>query len=125
MAANNIYLIWGAHGWIGSQLITMLQSQGKSVHGTTARMHEQSQVREVLDSIKPTHVINCAGKTGRPNVDWCEDHKLETMESNGLGTLMVTYECEKRGIHCTVIATGCIYTSEYDETRTRVVGKPL
>jgi hypothetical protein len=26
--------------------------------------------------VKPTHVINAAGLTGRPNVDWCEDHKV-------------------------------------------------
>jgi hypothetical protein len=25
---------------------------------------------------KPTHVINAAGVTGRPNVDWCEDHQV-------------------------------------------------
>lgn len=88
-------------------------------------MHEQSQVRSTLDTLKPTHVINCAGKTGRPNVDWCESHKLETMESNGLGTHMLAYECEKRGIHCTVLATGCIYTSVYNEDRTKVLSKAL
>lgn len=25
---------------------------------------------------KPTHVLNAAGITGRPNVDWCETHKV-------------------------------------------------
>lgn len=29
-----------------------------------------------LDAAKPTHVINAAGVTGRPNVDWCESHKV-------------------------------------------------
>lgn len=106
-SSSPIFLIWGAKGWIGSQLIDLLKQQGQTVHGTTVRMQEQSEVRRVLDEIQPTHVINCAGKTGRPNVDWCESHKLETMESNGLGTHMVAYECEKRGVHCTVVATGC------------------
>lgn len=27
--------------------------------------------------VKPTHVLNAAGLTGRPNVDWCEDHKVD------------------------------------------------
>ena len=27
--------------------------------------------------VKPTHVLNAAGLTGRPNVDWCEDHKVK------------------------------------------------
>jgi hypothetical protein len=26
--------------------------------------------------VKPTHVLNAAGLTGRPNVDWCETHKV-------------------------------------------------
>lgn len=26
--------------------------------------------------VKPTHVVNCAGKVGTPNVDWCETHKV-------------------------------------------------
>ena len=26
--------------------------------------------------MKPTHVLNAAGVTGRPNVDWCESHKV-------------------------------------------------
>jgi hypothetical protein len=32
-------------------------------------MHLELQVR-------PTHVLNAAGVTGRPNVDWCESHKV-------------------------------------------------
>jgi len=30
----------------------------------------------LLLQVKPTHVLNAAGLTGRPNVDWCEDHKV-------------------------------------------------
>ena len=29
-----------------------------------------------LPQFKPTHVLNAAGLTGRPNVDWCESHKV-------------------------------------------------
>ncbi|KAK4499051.1 hypothetical protein PRZ48_009563 [Zasmidium cellare] len=125
MSTSPIFLIWGAEGWIGSQLLQLLQQQGKTVHGTTTRMHDQAAVRATLDSVKPTHVINCAGKTGRPNVDWCEDHKLETMESNGLGVHMLVYECEKRGVHCSVLATGCIYTSTYTPDNSTLLSAPF
>ena len=40
-----------------------------------------------LEDFKPTHVLNCAGVTGRPNVDWCEDNKEATIRSNVIGTL--------------------------------------
>ena len=29
-----------------------------------------------IQQFKPTHVLNAAGLTGRPNVDWCETHKV-------------------------------------------------
>ncbi|MEK7136745.1 MAG: sugar nucleotide-binding protein, partial [Patescibacteria group bacterium] len=54
-------------------------------------------------------VINCAGKTGSPNVDWCEDHKEETLRSNTLGPLVLLGECGKRDIHFVHLSTGCIY----------------
>jgi dTDP-4-dehydrorhamnose reductase len=46
-------------------------------------------------------------------VDWCEDHKAETVSANVIGVLNLSDLCEERGIHCTVFATGCIF--EYDE----------
>ncbi|KAF1816665.1 epimerase/hydratase [Eremomyces bilateralis CBS 781.70] len=111
--AENVYLIWGANGWIAGILKGLLESKGKQVHATTARMENRDDVMKVLDEYKPTHVFNCAGCTGRPNVDWCEDNKEATVRSNAIGTLNLTDCCFMEGIHITVFATGCIYT--YDE----------
>jgi dTDP-4-dehydrorhamnose reductase len=66
-------------------------------------------VQGALDGHKPDVVINCAGKTGRPNVDWCEDHPTETFRSNVLGPLVLLEECRKRGIYWVHLSTGCIY----------------
>ena len=104
---ENIFLIWGEHGWIAGLLIDLLTRLDKDVHSTAVRMEDQADVHRVLDAIKPTHVINCAGKTGRPNVDWCENNKLETIESNVTGTLILARACNDRGIHLTTLATGC------------------
>lgn len=113
MATNgtkaNKFLIWGGRGWVAGHLEEILKSQGKQVFTTTVRMEDRESVKAELDRIKPTHVLNCAGCTGRPNVDWCEDHKEETIRSNVIGTLNLTDCCYLAGIHCTVFATGCIY----------------
>jgi nucleoside-diphosphate-sugar epimerase len=77
-------------------------------------MQNREAVQNELERIKPTHVLNAAGSTGRPNVDWCEDHKEETIRNNVIGTLNLADCCYERGIHITVFATGCIYA--YDET---------
>lgn len=111
--STNRFLIWGGEGWVAGHLKTLLESQGKEVHTTTIRMENREAVLAELDRVKPTHVLNAAGCTGRPNVDWCEDNKETTIRSNVIGTLNLTDACFLKGIHVTVFATGCIY--QYDE----------
>jgi len=72
----------------------------------------QDIIKEIEDT-KPDYVINAAGITGKPNVDWCEDHKQETVRTNLVGTLNLMDIAFQRNIHTTNITTGCIY--EYDE----------
>ncbi|KAF5967097.1 dTDP-glucose 4 6-dehydratase [Fusarium coicis] len=110
---QNRFLIWGGHGWIAGLLKDLLLRQGKEVYTTTIRMEDRENVAKALEVLKPTHVLNAAGCTGRPNVDWCEDNKAQTVISNVIGTLTLADECSRRDIHCTVFATGCIY--QYDE----------
>src|SRR5688572_29408063 len=57
------------------------------------------QVRESLQKFRPDVVINCAGRCGSPNIDWCEDHKLETIRSNLLGPLVLLQECARAGVY--------------------------
>jgi NAD dependent epimerase/dehydratase family len=101
------YLIWGGDGWIAGLLYDLLRSQGKDVAKTTIRMENRELVDLELNYRMPTHVLNCAGVTGRPNVDWCEDNKEATIRSNVIGTLNLADCCFEKGIHCTVFATGC------------------
>ena len=117
MATNgssaNRFLIWGGEGWVAGHLKALLEKQGKEVFTTTVRMQDREGVIAELEKVKPTHVLNAAGCTGRPNVDWCEDNKEATMRSNVIGTLNLADCCWLKGIHCTVFATGCIY--QYDD----------
>ena len=73
-----------------------------------------------IEKCKPTHVLNAAGVTGRPNVDWCESNKQETLRTNVLGTLTVADICQTKNIHHLLYATGCIF--EYDEAH-KIGGK--
>ncbi|KAI9850998.1 MAG: hypothetical protein M1838_004690 [Thelocarpon superellum] len=110
---GNIFLIWGGAGWVAGHLKELLTKQGETVHSTTVRMENRESVLAELERVKPTHVLNCAGCTGRPNVDWCEDNKEATVRSNVIGTLNLTDCCFLKNIHITVFATGCIYA--YDD----------
>lgn len=64
--------------------------------------------------VKPTHVLNAAGVTGRPNVDWCETHQIETIRANVIGCLNLADVTNAHGIHMTYYGTGCIF--HYDDT---------
>lgn len=106
------YLLFGKTGWLGGMLIEMLTAAGKEVVLANSRTENRESVAAELDEHQPTHVINAAGQTGRPNVDWCETHQQEALRSNVLGSMTVSDLCDARGIHCTLYATGCIF--EYD-----------
>ena len=88
-------------------------SGGIEVKNADSRLENREDVAREIDEYKPSHVLNAAGITGRPNIDWCEDHRPETIRTNVIGTLNVVDLCNERGIHCTVYATGCIFA--YDD----------
>lgn len=111
---EDVYLIFGKNGWIGGKLIELLTAQGKKFHLAESRSQDREAVSRELDNFKITHVLNAAGVTGRPNVDWCESNKTETIKANVIGVLNIADLCETKGIHHLLYATGCIF--EYDET---------
>lgn len=118
---QNRILVFGPRGWIGSTLIEMLKSQGKEVKGATSRLEDRESVLKEIEEYKPTHALNCAGQTGRPNVDWCEDNKQATIRSNVIGTLNLADVCWMKGVHMTNFATGCIF--KYDDAHPMRSGK--
>lgn len=121
-ADKQVYLIFGKNGWIGGKLIELLTAQGKTFYLADSRTYNRESVLAEFEKYKPTHVLNAAGVTGRPNVDWCEDHKEETIRTNVIGTLNIADICSSLGVHHTLYATGCIF--EYDELHT-IGGTPF
>ena len=115
------FLVFGPRGWIGEQLIAMLSQDGKEVKAAQSRLEDRESVQREIQDYKPTHVLNCAGVTGRPNVDWCEDNKEATIRSNVIGTLNLADVCWLSKVHMTNFATGCIY--KYDDTHPLGSGK--
>src|SRR3990167_1792879 len=59
-------------------------------------------------------IINCIGKTGRPNVDWCENHKAETMEANVIVPYYIAMACQNQDVMMVNLGTGCIYDGDND-----------
>ena len=78
------------------------------------RIEDYSKVKAELESKKPDVVVNCAGKTGRPNVDWCEDNKMATISSNVVAPIILARVCEELETYMVHIGSGCVYEGYND-----------
>ena len=78
-----------------------------------ADISNENQVREALDKYKPDYVYNAAGKTGKPNVDWCETNKAATFKSNVVGPSVLAEECVARKIRWMHIGSGCVFYGDH------------
>jgi 3,5-epimerase/4-reductase len=101
-------LILGSKGFLGQRLLAAYPGAGS----TDVDVADAAALAAVLDARRPAVVINCAGKTGRPNIDWCEDHKRETLRSNVTGALVVLEACLERAIYLVHLSSGCIYQGD-------------
>lgn len=90
----------------------LCQSQGIDYSYGSGRLESRDTLIADVNTVNPTHVFNAAGVTGRPNVDWCESHKVETIRANVVGTLTLADVCREKGLILINYATGCIF--EYD-----------
>ncbi len=110
---KKILVFGGKTGWIGQKIVKILTDANYQVVATQTRLENRESLELEIQKEKPDCVINAAGVTGVPNVDWCEDHKQETIRSNIIGALNLADISFKNNIHFINIGTGCIY--EYDK----------
>lgn len=111
-APSTVLVFGGKTGWIGQQIVALLERNECHVVCATSRLENREAIIKEIQEVKPDFIINTAGITGTPNVDWCETHKQETLRTNVIGTLTLADVAFTLNIHLTNISTGCIY--EYD-----------
>ncbi len=99
------YLILGQGGWLAQKFNNFLSDSAISQVDAT----DLAALRKELDKKKPEVVINASGITGRPNIDWCEDHKLETITGNVTLPLCVLQACLERRIYMVHFGSGCVF----------------
>ena len=105
-------LITGPRGYLGQHFQKFLSDQGETVIPSQADIGNLEQVRVELKEHQPDIVLNCAGKTGRPNVDWCETHQTETLYANVTGPLILLQACTESGARLVHLGSGCVYDGD-------------
>ncbi len=92
-------------GFLGTRLV-------RDIPGAiliSAQITEREDTRRAILHSDADVIVNAAGRTGRPNVDWCESHQLETYLSNVVGPLVLADVCLHERRHLVHIGSGCIF----------------
>ncbi len=105
------YVILG-YGYIGQYIYNHITSK----NGNATVFIERRRIETFVDALRivmsygsDTLFINCIGKTGRPNIDWCEDHRKETAWANVTVPFYIARACKAKNRFWIHIGSGCIY----------------
>ncbi len=106
-------LLLGPTGYVGHAFARELKQRGlpcRPLSRTEVDYTRFAALLAFLRELRPAFVINCAGYTGKPNVDACEDHRAETLLGNVALPQTLAHACEVAGVPWGHVSSGCIYT---------------
>jgi dTDP-4-dehydrorhamnose reductase len=113
-----LFLLFGANGWIGNQMIKLLELRNIHVIKATSRADNIEDVRKEFLNNPITHVMSFIGRThGVYNneiistIDYLEKPgKLkDNLNDNLYSPIILAEICKQYSIHYTYLGTGCIF----------------
>ncbi|PXY71328.1 hypothetical protein CXX78_00645 [Candidatus Parvarchaeota archaeon] len=104
------YLIFG-NGYLGNKFNEFLEESILS----KIRINSSKDAKKEIKKHNSEFIINCIGKTGNPNIDWCEENKMETLHGNLLVPLYIAIACKELRKKMVHIGSGCIYNGNKKE----------
>lgn len=103
-------LLLGSSGYVGQAFIKYFRSQNIEYTTATVRFPlDRSAFRSRLLKGRITHVINCTGAIGSPNVDACESARDNILLANAILPQQLAQCCEEVAIKFIHISSGCIF----------------
>jgi dTDP-4-dehydrorhamnose reductase len=107
--------IWilGASGYVGGAYQRLLEKHGISFRAfprSALDYYNLATLTAALQEARPPFLVNCAGYTGKPNVDACELHKTECLDGNAVLPGILRQACEATATPWGHISSGCIFT---------------
>eukprot|EP01060_Flectonema_neradi_P028160 TRINITY_DN37891_c0_g1_i1.p1 TRINITY_DN37891_c0_g1~~TRINITY_DN37891_c0_g1_i1.p1 ORF type:complete len:309 (+),score=39.92 TRINITY_DN37891_c0_g1_i1:52-978(+) len=117
------FLVFGHRGWIGSQVMEIIEKAGHTAIGATTRADNEVDVEKELKDVQPDRVISLIGRTRGGEfltIDYLEQKGklVENMRDNLWGPMALAFLCQKQGIHLTYMGTGCIF--HYDQENHKI-----
>jgi dTDP-4-dehydrorhamnose reductase len=106
-------VLLGASGYIGEAFAAEMRRRKTEFMPLSRAQTDYTRFDPLLAFLratKPSLVINCAGFTGKPNVDACELDKAGTLLGNALLPQTIAHACSAAGIPWGHISSGCIFS---------------
>ena len=103
----------GGRGYVGSAMQNSLRRLSVEVVAPRSNLYDaniQTDIEKLINETRPDVIINCAGHTGKPNVDACENERAECVQGNVILPSNLRNACKKHGVIFAQISSGCIFT---------------
>lgn len=106
-----MFALLGSSGYVGNAFQAHLRAAGLPFQTVSrAAFSDSKSLAAHLRSIGATQLINCAGFTGKPNVDACEYQKTECLYGNAVLPGIIREACESIDLPWGHVSSGCIFT---------------
>lgn len=106
-------LLLGSSGYVGKAFqchLNRSEADWKPLSLRDPNLSQASVLRDAIRVHRPDFLINCAGYTGKPNVDTAEKEKHACLEANAWLPGLIAEVCRESALPWGHVSSGCIYT---------------
>ncbi len=105
----------GATGYVGTEFVSLIRARDHKLATIGRQTCDVYSVDDLTSNLRQSGadaVINCAGYTGKPNVDACESDKANCLAGNAVLPGVVAEACHRLELPWGHVSSGCIYTGK-------------
>ena len=106
-------ILLGSTGYIGQEFKRQLEEMGEKTFCISRHdydYYDLHTLRQLITKNKADFLINCAGFTGKPNVDAVEDQQDEARRANVSLVRVIAQACKMTNTPWGHVSSGCIYS---------------
>ena len=111
----------GSTGYVGSEFAKLIHTTPGidliPIHRSEHNILDPCELKTAFQKSNVDAVINCAGYTGKPNVDACETDKAACLAGNAVLPGSLATACHELDLPFGHVSSGCIYTGKKTDGR--------
>lgn len=112
------FALVGSSGYVGGEFTSQCRARGyrlTTIGRGNCDLYSVDALAATLRDAAPDAVINCAGYTGKPNVDACETDKTSCLAGNAVLPGVIAEACQRLQLPWGHVSSGCIFTGSQSD----------